>query len=266
MQSRQRPSGPSETLSGSHKRLSRSHADAGNDAASFCVIGSTTRRSSWNGFGEALVMLTALAAGDTSSTAVTPSGSLPAAGLGSATWRRSAKRRAQPRSSAASRRSALVAGMLVAGEADGAFAQQRGGVGGPSGGIEGVFHVGPEQGAAGGGDGLAAAGEGVGIVGGDGGDGRRRRGGIDGQHAAFDEGDGSAVGGGLRGQHLFELFQPGALLRGVEPRIDQARRRGAAGAPRRAGRVCAAGGRSPSGRGAGWCAPVRSNSPGCGWW
>ena len=30
------------------------------------------------------------------------------------------------------------------------------------------------------------------------------------------------MGRGLRGQHLLELFQPGALLRGVEPRVDQA--------------------------------------------
>ena len=33
---------------------------------------------------------------------------------------------------------------------------------------------------------------------------------------------GPAVGRGLRGQHLLELFQPGALLRRVEPHVDQA--------------------------------------------
>src|ERR1019366_7838101 len=80
--SRHRPSGPSETLSGSHKDCPAPRLTLGMTSV-LLVRGSTTRRSSWKGFCEALTMLTALAAVDTSSTAPTPSGQWPAAGLGS---------------------------------------------------------------------------------------------------------------------------------------------------------------------------------------
>ena len=107
-------------------------------------------------------------------------------------------------------------GPLIAAQADGAGAQQVGGVGRPARGIEDVLHVGPQDGArVSRGNGVAAAAEGIGIERGNGGHWRGRRGGVDGERAPFDVGDGAAVFGGLGGQQLFEAAQPRALRAGI---------------------------------------------------
>ena len=74
------------------------------------LLGSKTGRSSRKGCRLRLTRLTAEACLETNSAAVTPPGSLPAAGFGSATGRIAPNKRAQLRSNAASRRSATEAG------------------------------------------------------------------------------------------------------------------------------------------------------------
>src|ERR1035441_5146872 len=104
--SRHRPSGPRETLSGSHRDCPAPTLTPGMTSV-LLVSGSTTRRSSWKGVREALTTLTALAAGDTSSTAPNPSRHPPGArgggagrggggGGGPAGWLRRRGRRGRP--------------------------------------------------------------------------------------------------------------------------------------------------------------------------
>src|SRR5471030_3333167 len=83
VQSRHRPSGPRDKPMGSQSDSPGPTQSAG-IARTRLESGSKTRRSSWNALAPLLAMLTAEAAGETSSAAVTPSGSLPAAGLGMA--------------------------------------------------------------------------------------------------------------------------------------------------------------------------------------
>ena len=88
-------------------------------------------------------------------------------------------------------------------------------IGGPAGGIERVFHVGPQQRAARSGgtariDSRLRA-RAAGSLAGDGGHRRRRRRGVDGKRAAFHVCDGTAVAGRLGGQQLIQLLEPGPL-------------------------------------------------------
>src|ERR1035437_10880332 len=71
--SRHRPFGPMETPTGSHSDSPGGTETPGITRVRF-EAGSRTRRSSWNGFVPVLVILTAEAAGETSSAAVTPAG------------------------------------------------------------------------------------------------------------------------------------------------------------------------------------------------
>src|SRR5205085_8783569 len=105
--SRQTPPGPRETLSGSHKDWPAATLTAGM-ASVRRESGSNTRSSSRKGLTPLLVMLMALAMGEINSTAVTPAGNLPDAGLGMACACSSPSRLAHVRSRAASRRSAAV--------------------------------------------------------------------------------------------------------------------------------------------------------------
>src|SRR5579883_3107867 len=109
-QSEHKPSGPIETPTGSHSVSPGGTITPGMVNARF-VPGSTARTSPSNGALPRLVMLTADAAGDVTSNAVTPSGHFPAAGFGSATVVSPPSSGPQFRSSAASRRSAAVAGV-----------------------------------------------------------------------------------------------------------------------------------------------------------
>src|SRR5579871_64620 len=107
--SRQRPSGPSDTFSGSHSESpGRTFTDGMIKIR--LVPGSCTRNSSANGAFPRLVILTAEAPAETTSTTFTPSANLPDRGLGTAVECSPVSRGDHFRKSAASRRRAAVVG------------------------------------------------------------------------------------------------------------------------------------------------------------
>ena len=157
-----------------------------------------------------------------------------------------------------SRRNDPGGGTLIAAQADRALPQKYAGLALPSGRIKRIFHTGPQESAFGARDGLPAEREGRWVRGGDGGNGRRRKGGIDREYASFHVGDRDRRGwrsGWRECARAAGAMRAGRAHRaGTRERRSRAiPRRAAMAGPRPAGRACGESGSRPPGRGGGWC-------------